>query len=459
MKKATYKTKPVYTVMRELVRLGLKLYYRRFQMVGYEEVPKEVPMFFAVNHQNAFMDALVVGGNTNGRQQPNYITRSDVFNPKTLKFLETWKMLPIYRQKDGSDYIQKNEAVFKRFIEILKSGDTLLIFPEGNHGRVRKLRVLRKGIGRIAFQAMEEMEEEDKDVLIVPIGLNYSDHLKLRADMLLIYGKPLHVKDYYDAFKENDRKALIQLRNDLAEAMQDLIIHIKPQEYYEAIEGLRTIASDYLLEKYPSEKKDQYHRFLAEKEMIARIEAGLSSGEIEGEELKEEVESYFKGLEELNIRDHVVKNQPYNMLGLSLKGLGLLLSSPAFLWGYLNHALVYHFSINTTRKMFRDDHFHSSVMFLMAFFLYPIAYLIQAGIVWALTDWRWALAYLVTLPFFGNFALVFSRWFKKWRGKWKFQALFNKGDQRVRELVQKRTSIFGKLKGWMKKNEKAVVNQ
>lgn len=459
MKKATYKIKPHYTFMRELFRWGLKLYYRRLQIVGYENLQKEVPTFFAVNHQNAFMDALVVGGNTKGRQHPNYITRSDVFNEKTLKFLELWKMLPIYRQRDGSDYIQKNEVMFQRFIDILKSGDTLLIFPEGNHGRVRKLRVLRKGIGRIAFQAMDQMEEADKDIQIVPVGLNYSDHLKLRADMLLVFGKPLHLKDYYELYQENDRKALINLRNDLATSMQDLMIHIKPQEYYESIEGLRTLASDYLLENHPGTTKDQFHRLKAEKEMIAKVEEGLKSGDIDGEALNEEVGAYFKGLGEMKIRDHVVKNQPYGMGGLLLKGLGLLLGLPAFIWGYLNHALVYHFSINMTRKMFKDDHFHSSVMFLMAFFLFPIAYLVQAGIVWAVADWKWALGYLLTLPFFGNFALVYSRWFKKWRGRWNFQTLFNRGDQKAKELVAQRESIFGKLKGWLKKDEKVTLNQ
>ncbi len=449
MNRSTVKFSWIYSLMRFLLRLGLKLYYREFKIQGYEMVPHGEATFLAVNHQNAFMDAMVVAVAIHGRNQPSYITRADVFNAKTLKFLELWKMLPIYRQRDGTDYIQQNERVFARFIELLKMGETLLIFPEGNHGRVRKLRVLRKGIGRIAFQAMDQMEGEDKNVKIVPVGLNYSHHLNLRSDMLLLFGKPLDVKDYYEEYKQNDRKVLISLRNDLSEAMKENMIHIKSQDYYECIEGLREIASEELLQRYPSPKKDSYHRFLAEKEMIAKVEQALEKEEIGGEVLKEEVSTYLEKVSELGIRDHVVRRQPYSTVSLLLRGLGLLLGLPIFLYGYLNHALVYHVSIFTTRKMFKDDHFHSSVMFLMAFALFPISYLIQSRILWAFTDWKWALAYFLSLPLTGNFALIYSRWFKKWRGQWKFHRLLSKGEAVAGKLVQQRADIMEKLMGIM----------
>jgi len=433
MNRSTVKFSWIYSLMRFFVRLGLKLYYREFKVLGYEKVPHGEANFLAVNHQNAFMDALVVAVATHGRHQPNYITRSDVFTAKTLKFLELWKMLPIYRQRDGADYIQKNERIFARFIELLKMGDSLLI----------------------AFQAMDQMEGEDKNIKIIPVGLNYSHHLHLRSDMLLLFGDPLEVKDYYDEYKENDRKALISLRNDLAAAMQENMIHIKSQEYYPTIEGLRMMASDELLAASPAKNKDSYQRFLVEKDMIARVERALEEGNIDREALKDKVSTYWEGVRKQGIRDHVVKNHPYSTVSLLLKGLGLVLLSPVFLYGYLNHAWVYHLSINTTRKMFKDDHFHSSVMFLMAFFLFPISYLIQSGILWALTDWRWALGYLLSLPLAGNVALIYSRWFKKWRGQWRFHRLLKKGDPLAEQLLQLRSAILKKLMEIMKAKKKA----
>ncbi|MEO0894994.1 MAG: 1-acyl-sn-glycerol-3-phosphate acyltransferase [Bacteroidota bacterium] len=443
MSKPNVKFLPIYHVMRALVRFGLHLYYRRLKIVGYEDVPKGVPLFFASNHQNAFMDALLLGGNTKGRQQPNYITRSDVFNPKTLSFLSTWKMLPIYRQRDGKDYLQKNEEMFHKYIDLLKNGDSIVIFPEGNHGRVRKLRVLRKGIGRIGFQAMEEMDGNFDDILMVPVGLNYSAHKNLRSDALVIFGEPIGIKKYYEQHKNKDRRALIDLRNDLAKGIQDEMIHIKSPEYYETIEGLRTISSEELLEQSPAPKKDQLARLRVEQNMIKKVEEGMANESIDGPSLKEDVETYFNGIEELGIRDHVVRTQPHGMPGLILQALGLLISFPAFAWGWLNHILVYNFAVRFTRKTFKDDHFHSSMMFIIAFFLFPLSYLLLAGIAWAIFGWQIALAYFLTLPLFGNFSLVYSRWFKKFRGKWRFQTALQGGNSTANSLVGLREKIMG----------------
>jgi 1-acyl-sn-glycerol-3-phosphate acyltransferase len=440
MEQEKLKFRRLYSAMKGAMLWGIKLYYRNHEVVGYDEhVPKDVPVFFACNHQNAFMDAIVLGTATKIDKQPNFITRADVFNPKTIKFLSLWKMLPIYRQRDGSDSMKKNEEMFSIFVDIFKKNDSIMIFPEGNHGRARRLRPLRKGIARISFQAKEEFEKigKEEDIHIVPMALNFSNHLNFRGDMLVVFEEPIKVGDYYEKYKKDPSRALIDLKNDIATSMKSCMIHIKNPEHVQTIDQLREIAE----EVYPADE-DQYSRLLADKEMIANLEEGIESGQIDFESLSSRVEEYFSGLKKLDFRDHTLKNATYSLGGLIIQWILMLLAFPLFLYGYINHALVWHLSTIVPRKLFKDDHFHSSVMFVMGFFLFPIMYLIQAAVVWAVFDWKIALAYLISLPFLGNFSFVYWRAFKKLKSKWKFSMLNRKKDALLMNLKELRAELI-----------------
>ncbi len=62
-------------------------------------------------------------------------------------------MIPVFRIRDGRNSLQRNKNQFSQVSELLAKGIPVGIFPEANHAKPRKLRTLRKGITRIAFQA------------------------------------------------------------------------------------------------------------------------------------------------------------------------------------------------------------------------------------------------------------------------------------------------------------------
>ena len=51
----------VYFFISNYSKLITRLYFGKVEVRGIERIPKEHPVIYSVNHQNAFMDALIVG--------------------------------------------------------------------------------------------------------------------------------------------------------------------------------------------------------------------------------------------------------------------------------------------------------------------------------------------------------------------------------------------------------------
>ena len=125
--------KGIYRVLRWYVTRGLKLYFSQIEMVGLENIPREKPFILAVNHQNAFLDALV-----SGLLIPRdcyFLARADIFNARTRWILETLKVAPIYRIRDGYDQLSKNKEAFQSCTDLFAAGHPIVISPEGNHAK------------------------------------------------------------------------------------------------------------------------------------------------------------------------------------------------------------------------------------------------------------------------------------------------------------------------------------
>lgn len=433
-----------YALCKTYLRFTLRCFYRRWQIAGYaEHMPKGVPVLLTPNHQNAFIDALNVGASTSRDRQPSFLTRSDVFVKAALPLMNAYNMLPIYRQRDGGpDVLKKNEEIFDICVSRLHHNEAVLIFPEGNHGRVRRLRPLKKGFARIAFQAAEAAGYE-LPLQVVPVGLNYGDHLKFQAEMLVVYGPPLPLADYYDRYRDNPNRALIDLRNDLFDALAACMIHIKTRDYYDLVEGMREIFGREAAVATGLNPDDLYDRFQAEKALIGQLEARIEAGDTALMAAAEKMKAYQAGLAALNFRDHVIARGPYALGPLLAQGLGLLLTWPVFLWGAVNHYHVYRLFPWVARRLFKDDHFHSSIQHVQGFALIPLLYLAQAGIVAGLTNWMWGLGYLLSLLPAGLLAMRWQRGWRKWRSRFSYWRLQQRGDTQLGQLIGLRETLAG----------------
>ena len=145
------------------------------------------------------MDALIVLFSAPG--DVVFLARADIFNKRLLAFfLNSLKMLPVFRQRDGAAELGKNQEIFDISVDVLKNKHYLCVMPEGNHGHQRKLRTLVKGIFRIAFKAQEEYGNKPF-VKIVPVGLDFGDYVKQNQTLFIKYGKPIEMSEYWESMR------------------------------------------------------------------------------------------------------------------------------------------------------------------------------------------------------------------------------------------------------------------
>ncbi|XOV92810.1 MAG: 1-acyl-sn-glycerol-3-phosphate acyltransferase [Bacteroidota bacterium] len=220
----------VYFFVKWWAKIFVPLFFGDFKIIGRKKIPKDGAVILAPNHQGAFMDAVVVGSFI--KKQVSFLTRSDIFNKRTIPFLSALNMQPIYRIRDGYDSLSKNEEVFKKCYELLvKNEKILLIFPEGNHAPDFYLRPLQKGTSRLAFGAKEYMGE-DKKLYIVPVGVNYFSH-RYPAKLIINFGDSIDVDDYMPAYQKNNLNGFQELKNAVEEGMKKVLILPEKTDDYE----------------------------------------------------------------------------------------------------------------------------------------------------------------------------------------------------------------------------------
>jgi 1-acyl-sn-glycerol-3-phosphate acyltransferase len=220
-----------YKIIRKIAHFGLLFYFKKIEVIGKENLPKNRPILFVANHRNGMIDPILIA--THLPVIFYFLTRASAFkNPIANFLLRSINMIPIYRIRDGVDSLQKNQEVFEACFTIFKQNESVLIFPEGNHGFPRRVRSLSKGFTRIAFGFLEK--NADKELYIVPVGLNYENMLKPFKKTSIYIGEPILAHQFYDALDENS--GIEKLKSEVFNALTKLTTHIEPLEKHDVIE-------------------------------------------------------------------------------------------------------------------------------------------------------------------------------------------------------------------------------
>ena len=421
-----------------------RIFYRRIEVKHWERIPRDRPVLLAPNHQNALMDAMAT--HMASRRDPVFLARADIFKNKFIAgLLRLIKILPVYRIRDGASELGKNEDVFQEVMQVLlRKKCPVAIMPEGNHGNKRRLRPLVKGIFRIAFQAQENYGE-NPGVVIVPVGIDYSNYTNFRGKLFLQYGEPIEVSEYYGAYLENQPKAINMLRERLAGEMRKYMIDIRSEEHYEMYMLLRSVYNDDMRKQTGHEKNTLYNRLVADQQMIRKLFEVEQQEDEKIEALDKLCTTYREGVEDLGMRDWLFKHSRYSGIALILADLGMLAFLPVFMYGAITNYLPYWLTAKISKKL-KDLQFRSTFKYMIGMLLFPIYYLVLFILVWIITDPGWIKwAFLTSLPLIGLFAHIYFIWFKKLRSLWKYQLLTLRKDKQLESLKNLRKDIITRV--------------
>ncbi len=414
-----------------------KIFYKKVVYTGTENIPHDKPVVFAPNHQNALMDALAVFYAQD--RLLIFLARSDIFKNNFIsKILLFFRILPVYRLRDGKEKLKLNEVIYKKTIEILEKKKKVTIFPEAQHTDKRHLKKLKKGVQRIAFMT-EEKNNFNADVNIVPIGIYYSNYWNFRSVLQVNFGKPIKVSEYIEEYKKSPARAMVNLGKKMSEKMQEVMIDIRDLKHYDTYELLREIYDTEIFKKMNFKKNNQKNKFKADKKTISIVENIAKKNPDDFAKLHKDTEEYSENLKKFKIRDWVIeKSEPFTIL--FLKAIVLIIGIPVFIYGALNNIIPYLLPQLITRKL-EDQQFRSSVVFCLGLFTFPLFYLIFFIPVYILSgSFLIGIIYLLSLLPTGLLAFVISRNFVKLKAQFVFLKNINKKE--MKKTIELRKNII-----------------
>ena len=379
-----------YKIAYAIVIIGSRTYFKKFKYQGKEKIPKNAGIIYAVNHQNAFLDAIVIATQTDAPL--NFLARADIFKKKIAnKILRNFYMLPVYRQRDGVNTIEKNKITFDDCHEILNQKGNLVIFPEGNHNYKKTLRPVKKGLARIALGTLSKFGKETP-LYIIPLGIDYESHFKMNSDILLNVGEPIKVSDHYSKFIENSVDAINKLTLKIAEDLESLIINIQDIENYDELY--------YLLHGFPFLEKNQdpKRKFDLRKEKLIKAESLSTQNPEDYKNIITDVKIVKSFMSKHEIRPYLINKPPSSYLVLVVLSLILLLLSPFHLIGLVTNYIPYKIPVWFVENKIKDKHFHASLKQAMGVLLFIFYWLLITLSITIFKDWSYGIIFLLIAP-------------------------------------------------------------
>ncbi|TAL63506.1 MAG: hypothetical protein EPN88_12155 [Bacteroidetes bacterium] len=411
------------------------IFYRKVIVLGRENINPDHHLIFAPNHQNALMDALAVLFTNKG--QNVFLARADIFKKKTTAaILYFLKILPVYRIRDGFSSLKGNDEIFTKTIDVLKSKNGLVILPEGDHEGFRRLRQLKKGICRVAFQSAEATGFSLK-IKIIPVGLEFSNYSRFRQVLTVVYGKPIEVSEFFDLYKMSPERALNELKNRLSTEMKRNMIHIGSEEDYEAIDELRIMING----KFSDDIK--FPKLFRDRILINKMNLLLTSNPSVYSKICSLSLLVKTKAKELNTDYRLLEKKKHSLVWLIAGLAGTILTFPLFIYGNIFNLTFLEIPNLQVRKI-RDPQFHSSIKYaislILAFIFLPVYFILSLFI---FSSWWLGLLIFLTLPLSGLFA-------------WNYYLGFRRiiGGFRVRKFIKTNNKEFEILR----MNHKELVN-
>lgn len=342
--------KIVYHSLKQYCKTALRFYFSRWQVQEIVPIPKG-PVIFVSNHQNAFLDAVLISCSSS--REPWFITRANVFNKKLVKKILTMlQMIPVYRFRDGFHTLRKNDEVIDNCVKLLSEQNSILIFGEGNHNDQWYLRPLQKGFARIAIAA-EERNDWKLGVQIVPVGIQYESHTDFRSRVLVTFGNPISVKENFNIELSAPENIDVLLKKTSG-GIQPLMLHIDPEHYESKINYWRSNRQV---------KTDLIEQLQADQKLVLQNPSSdIIPNKIENQ-----------------------KSKPW--------------TNPIRIYESINHFPPRFILLWILKNKVKDPQFIGSLKYALGMVLVPGFYVIQTGLCFVISQsWPISIAYLLSLP-------------------------------------------------------------
>lgn len=173
------------------------------------------PCLILLNHPNGLLDPLAAAALL--EREAGWLAKATLWKLAPLRpFLALFRAIPVTRPKDGGATPEAIRASFRKVHEVLASGGSVALFPEGVSHSDPDLAPLKTGAARMALSS-------PVPVAIVPAGLVYGDKTAFRHSVLLRTGAPIPWEDL--AGQGPAKEAVVELTARIRQGLQPLTLH------------------------------------------------------------------------------------------------------------------------------------------------------------------------------------------------------------------------------------------
>ncbi|MCW3105431.1 MAG: hypothetical protein JWO09_3871 [Bacteroidetes bacterium] len=437
----------LYWIIRPFVTVFFRVFYQ-YDYQGRNNIPLDHPVVFAPNHVNAFIDPVALGMLCD--RKIRFFARGDVFKGwLARKTLNSMGVSPMYRIQEGYTELKKNDKTFEECRSLLSAGKIILLFPEGICVQERRLRPLKKGLARIVFQT-EELMDFKKDIMVIPVGLNYTAAYKFRSKLFIDIGKPVSVKEYEARFKQDKVRAINEFTKMLEQKMAEHMVVLKNTDNDQLFLNLEEIYMYQWLKNKGQNTNDLNHSYHGSRELALFINYLDEHKPELTVSLRDKSTAYIRKIRGNGLRDHLLR--PENIENISIGTfirdyLIIWLGMPLYLIGLVLHYPPYFLSKKICDKKIKNIEFFASVYANLAMVLWGIYASIQiVAVGLALRDWMLLSLYTVmVLPLTGFFTLWYYPVKEKIFGRWRLLRMVRKERSVVEELVRERFTIISEI--------------
>jgi 1-acyl-sn-glycerol-3-phosphate acyltransferase len=251
-----------------VLRLALRVFFRRIEVAGAGRVPREGACVFVVNHPNALVDPVFIL--CHAPRRVSFLAKEPLFRmPVIGSLVRAMEAIPVYRRQDEGADTARNRETFTLARALLRRGGSIAICPEGTSHSDTKLRPLKTGAARIALGVAAQ--DPSLELKIVPAGLYYTAKAAFRSAALLHFGEPLVVEPCAPgADGEPTHEAARELSARIERALRDVTLNAEHEHALATISRAERVFSS-------EAATDEERRSLArELELRRRFVAGYA---------------------------------------------------------------------------------------------------------------------------------------------------------------------------------------
>ena len=130
-------------ILKLFIRAALWLFCAEINTKNKYLLNTKGPLLIIANHPNSFLDAIIIASRYHRRI--HFLARGDVFTKKHHRFLlKLLNMIPVYRLREGKEFLHLNEFAFVESTRLLKNKEAVLIFIEGTCLNTNQLQPFKK---------------------------------------------------------------------------------------------------------------------------------------------------------------------------------------------------------------------------------------------------------------------------------------------------------------------------